>query len=141
MLGQPRATQRYQSKRQTLDAELLTEMRSIAEKRPCWGSPQVYEALRRQGREVNHKRVERLWREHGMQVPKKRHKRLRLSLSGSENSCVRACTGSRAGAVTLKPRQRHATPAKSRKIERAGRMMGILTQVDSGVGWCSPLSS
>ncbi|WP_197524713.1 IS3 family transposase, partial [Botrimarina hoheduenensis] len=84
VLGQPRATQRYQSKRQTLDAELLTEMRSIAEKRPCWGSPQVYEALRRQGREVNHKRVERLWREHGMQVPKKRHKRLRLSLSGSE---------------------------------------------------------
>ena len=89
VLGQPRSTQRYESRRQTLDAELLTEMRSLAEERPCWGSPQVYEALRRRGREVNHKRVERLWREHGMQAPKKRHKRLRLSLGGSENSCVR----------------------------------------------------
>ena len=89
MLGQPRATQRYESKRATLDAELLTEMRSIAAERPCFGSPQVYEALRRRGWEVNHKRVERLWREEGMQVAKKRHKRQRLSLGGSENSCVR----------------------------------------------------
>jgi len=89
VLGQPRATQRYESKRAEQDKELLAEMRSIAEERPCFGSPQVYEALRRRGREVNHKRVERLWREHGMQVPKKRHKRRRLSLGGSENSCVR----------------------------------------------------
>lgn len=29
MLGQPRATQRYESKRATLDAELLIEMRSL----------------------------------------------------------------------------------------------------------------
>ncbi len=89
VLGQPRATQRYESKRATLDAELLAEMRSIAAQRPCFGSPQVYEALRRRGHEVSPKRVERLWREHGMQAPKKRHKRLRLSLGGSENSCVR----------------------------------------------------
>ena len=67
----------------------MAEMRAIAAKRPCWGSPQVYEALRRCGLEVNHKRVERLWREHGMQVPKKRQKRKRLSLGGNENSCVR----------------------------------------------------
>ena len=89
VLGQPRATQRYESKRAEQDKALLAEMRSIAAERPCWGSPQVYEALRRRGRVVNHKRVERLWQEHGMQVPKKRHKRKRLSLGGSENSCVR----------------------------------------------------
>ena len=89
VLGQPRATQRYQSQRAEQDQELLAEMRSIAAERPCFGSPQVYEALRRQGRKVNHKRVERLWREHGMQVPQNRHKRRRLSLGGSENSCVR----------------------------------------------------
>lgn len=89
VLGQPRSTQRYDSKRSLLDAELLAEMRGIAAERPCFGSPQVHEALRRRGLEVNHKRVERLWREHGMQVPKKRYKRKRLSLGGSENSCVR----------------------------------------------------
>ena len=89
VLGQPRATQRYASKQVEQDKELLDQMRSIAAERPCWGSPQVHEALRRRGHQVNHKRVERLWQEHGMQVPKKRHKRRRLSLGGSENSCVR----------------------------------------------------
>jgi transposase InsO family protein len=89
VLGQPRATQRYESKRAEQDKAFLAEMRAIAAKRLCWGSPQVYEALRRRGLEVNHKRVERLWREHGMQVPKKRQKRGRVSLGGSENSCVR----------------------------------------------------
>lgn len=89
VLGQPRATQRYASRRAEQDKELLAEMREIAAERPCWGSPQVHEALRRRGHLVNHKRVERLWQEHGMQVPKKRHKRKRLSLGGSENSCVR----------------------------------------------------
>lgn len=44
VLGQPRATQRYQSKRAEQDKELLEEMRSIAAERPCFGSPQVYEA-------------------------------------------------------------------------------------------------
>ena len=39
---------------------------------------------------VNHKRVERLWREEGMQVPKKQCKRRRsVACGGSENSCVR----------------------------------------------------
>ncbi len=38
---------------------------------------------------MNHKRVERLWREEGMQVPKKQHKKRRIALGGSENSCVR----------------------------------------------------
>ena len=58
VLGQPRATQRYESQRAEQDKELLAEMQSIAAERPCFGSRQVYEALRRQGREVNHKRVE-----------------------------------------------------------------------------------
>jgi len=45
--------------------------------------------LQKRGWEVNHKRVERLWREEGMQVPRKQQKRRRVSTGGSENSCVR----------------------------------------------------
>jgi transposase InsO family protein len=41
------------------------------------------------GWRVNHKRVERIWREECLQVPKKQHKKRRLPGSGSENSCVR----------------------------------------------------
>jgi len=68
-------------------------MRRIARRRPRWGSPRIYDALRKRGWKVNHKRIERLWREEGMQVPKKQHKKRRITLGGSENSCVRHRAG------------------------------------------------
>ena len=43
--------------------------------------------LRREGWLVNRKRVHRLWKQAGLQVPKKQHKRRRLGMS--ENGCVR----------------------------------------------------
>jgi transposase InsO family protein len=65
-------------------------MRRIARRRPRFGSPRIHAALCERGWRVNHKRVERLWREEGMQVPKKQCKRRRsTSCGGSENSCVR----------------------------------------------------
>jgi putative transposase len=73
VLGQPRGTQRYTKRRPADEAKLLKEMRQIALKRSRFGSPRIYRALRRRGWQVNHKRVERLWREEGMQVPKKQH--------------------------------------------------------------------
>ena len=73
VLGQPRGTQRYTKRRPADEAKLLEEMRQIARKRSRFGSPRIYQALRRRGWQVNHKRVERLWREEGMQVPKKQH--------------------------------------------------------------------
>jgi putative transposase len=89
VLGQPRSTQRYVKRRPSDEAKLLSEMRRIARRRPRFGSPRIYDALCTQGWSVNHKRVERLWREEGMQVPKKQHKKRRLPRCGSENSCVR----------------------------------------------------
>lgn len=89
VLGQPRGTQRYQQRRGEDEAQLLEEMRRISRRRHRFGSPRIHDALEKRGWTVNHKRVERLWREAGMQVPRKQHKRRRLSLGGSENSCVR----------------------------------------------------
>jgi transposase InsO family protein len=43
--------------------------------------------LRQEGWLVNHKRVERIWRQEGLKVPKKQPKRRRLWLS--DGSCVR----------------------------------------------------
>jgi transposase InsO family protein len=43
--------------------------------------------LRREGWTVNHKRVERLWRQEGLKVPQKQPKRKRLWLA--DGSCVR----------------------------------------------------
>jgi putative transposase len=89
VLGQPRGTQRYARCRPADEEKLLSEMRRIARRRPRFGSPRMYRELRQRDWPVNHKRVERLWRDEGMQVPKKQQKRRRLSTGGSENSCVR----------------------------------------------------
>lgn len=91
VLGQCRATQRYARRCGADEAQLLAEMRQIARRRPRFGSPRIHDALVKRGWEVNHKRVERLWREEGMQVPRKQRKRRRLfaNCGGSENSCVR----------------------------------------------------
>jgi transposase InsO family protein len=43
--------------------------------------------LRQKGWQVNHKRVERIWRREGLKVPKKQPKRSRLWLN--DGSCVR----------------------------------------------------
>ena len=89
MLGQPRTTQRYQTQRPAGERKLLAEMRSISHRRPRYGSPRVHRTLRATGWHVNHKRIERIWREENMQVSKRQHRRRRLPNCGSENSCVR----------------------------------------------------
>jgi putative transposase len=43
--------------------------------------------MRQEGWEVNHKRVERIWRREGLKVPQKQPKRGRLWLA--DGSCVR----------------------------------------------------
>lgn len=43
--------------------------------------------LRNEGWRVNHKRVERLWRQEGLKVPRKQPKRRRLWLN--DGSCIR----------------------------------------------------
>jgi putative transposase len=88
VLGQLRNTQRYRPCRRADEAQLLVEMRRIARERPRFGSPRTYRELVAGGWQVNHKRVERLWRQEHMQVPRKQHRRRRLPGS-SENSCIR----------------------------------------------------
>ena len=45
--------------------------------------------MRREGWEVNKKRVLRLWREQGLKVPQKQHKRRRLGMGSGENGISR----------------------------------------------------
>ena len=89
VLGQPRTTQRYQRRRPADERPLLAEMRRIVDRDPRFGSPRVHCMLQAAGWQVNHKRIERIWKEENMQVPKKQHKRRRLSTGSSQNSCVR----------------------------------------------------
>ena len=87
VIGQPRATQRY-PKRIDEDEELLREqIVSLASKYGRYGYRRVTAMLRNEGWLVNHKRVERIWRQEGLKVPAKQPKRSRLWLN--DGSIVR----------------------------------------------------
>ncbi len=58
--------------------ELRQRLRSLAEQHRRWGCPMLYRVIRREGFEVNHKRVERLYREEGLSL-RRRRRRKRLS--------------------------------------------------------------
>jgi putative transposase len=60
------------------NAELRKRLRALAEERRRWGCPLLYRMLRREGFAVNHKRVERIYRQEGLSL-RRRQKRKRLS--------------------------------------------------------------
>jgi transposase InsO family protein len=81
VLGQPRSTQRYQ-KVIPEDEELLrSKVIELASEYGRYGYRRVTALLRNQGWIINHKRVERIWREEGLKVPQKQPKRGRLWLT------------------------------------------------------------
>jgi transposase InsO family protein len=62
-------------------------MVSISRENPRYGYRRVWALLRREGWEVNKKRVQRLWREAGLKVPAKQQKRRRVG--SSHNGCTK----------------------------------------------------
>jgi putative transposase len=74
-LGIQRSLVRYESVRPP-ETELRARLKALAEQHPSWGSPRLTWLLRREGRAVNHKKVERLYRDEGLTVRRRRHKRV-----------------------------------------------------------------
>jgi len=87
MIGQPRSTQRYKPEVKAHEAPLREEIMRLACKYGRYGYRRITALLRRDGWTVNHKRVERIWRQEGLKVPKKQPKRGRLWFN--DGSCVR----------------------------------------------------
>jgi len=88
-VGQPRSTQRYVGRKAEGDRPLLERMGALSEENPRYGYRRIWALLKREGWPVNKKRVHRLWREEGLRVPQKQHKRRRFSEGASENGCKR----------------------------------------------------
>jgi len=87
VLGQPRATQRRPHKLSN-DEELVTNrITELATQYGRYGYRRITALLRREGFNVNHKRVERIWRQEGLKVPSKQPKRRRLWLN--DGGCIR----------------------------------------------------
>jgi len=89
VIDQPRSTQRYMSHKSRRDRPLAHRMVALSRENPRYGYRRVWALLRWEGFEVNKKRGHRLWREEGLKVPDKQHKRRRLLLGNSENGCTR----------------------------------------------------
>jgi transposase InsO family protein len=62
-------------------------MLELVRTHPRFGYRRIGALLRREGWRVNRKRVYRLWRQQGLKVPRKQHKKRRLG--HSDNGCVR----------------------------------------------------
>ncbi len=75
-LGISRSSFRYESRRID-DVELLARIKEIRKKKPRWGYKRVHAKLRREGFPVNHKRVERMWRDYGFTLSA-RHRRKKV---------------------------------------------------------------
>jgi putative transposase len=86
-LGQPRATQRARSIRPDRDQPLVRKLHQLSRRYPRYGYRMIAALIRREGRPVNRKRVYRLWRQEGLQVPGKSCKRRRCG--ESQNGCAR----------------------------------------------------
>ena len=78
-LQYPRATIRYERQKPD-DEELRRRIRGIAMQRRRFGSPRITVMLKREGFKVNHKRVERIYAEEGLQVKKRKKRRSAAAL-------------------------------------------------------------
>jgi putative transposase len=90
-VGQSRTTQRRPARPViTAELELRRWLREYAKKNPRHGYRTACSALRLEGRIVNKKRVQRLWREEGLRVPPQQPKRSRVGQSVVPGDRLRA---------------------------------------------------
>ena len=86
-LGVVRSVQRYQKKKPDGEEVLRKDMTRLALRNGRYGYKRITALLKVEGWRVNHHRVERLWREEGLKVPKRQKKGGRLYVN--DHSCIR----------------------------------------------------
>jgi putative transposase len=74
IVGLCRSSCRYQAKPNN-DAEIRSRLRELAEQRRKFGSPRLHTLLRREGRVINHKRTERIYKEEGLSLRRKKSRK------------------------------------------------------------------
>lgn len=86
-LDQSRGLQRRVSVRRCDEEALTAEIIKLAHRYGRYGYKRITALLQAQGWIVNHKRVERIWRQEGLKVPRRHKKKGRLYLNNG--SCIR----------------------------------------------------
>jgi putative transposase len=75
LLSVARSTLGYESRLAVKDAPVLTVMRELSAQYPRFGYRRIHVFLARRGHRMSTDRAYRLWRQHGLQVPRKRPRR------------------------------------------------------------------
>jgi len=90
VVGQHRSTQRRPPRPEPVaDEKLRRRLRHFARRHPRLGWRKAYAVLRREGWTVNHKKIQRLWREEGLRRPPPRKNKKRR-LGSSDGILLRA---------------------------------------------------
>ena len=87
MLEQARMTQRYTPQVVDEEERLAARVIELATQYGRYGYRRITALLRQESWQVNHKKIERIWRQEGLKVPQKQPKRRRLWLN--DGSCIR----------------------------------------------------
>ena len=87
MLNVSRSSYRYEVVKQDDEDEIRHMIVETVANYGRVGYRMVTNMLRNQGVLINHKRVERIWREEGLKLPQKQHKKRRLWMN--DGSCIR----------------------------------------------------
>ena len=122
LTGLGRATYRYKHTAKD-DQGVRERLRVLAAQRPRFGAPRLTVLLRQELGTVNHKRVERMYREEGLQLPRKKGKK-----RGVDNRAV-------ALLVPSGPNERWSMDFMSDSL-CDGRRFRVLTVVDDFTREC-----
>jgi putative transposase len=125
VLEQARATQRRNLSPPSDEGQLTADIIALATRYGRYGYRRITAMLKDKGWQVNHKRVERIWRKEGLKVPKKQPKRGRLWLN--DGSCIR-----------LRPERKDHVWSYDFMIDRtaSGRAFKILNIIDEYTREC-----
>jgi len=78
----PRSTARYQPQGQADDGHMVDAVRDFAHRFPQHGYRHITALMQREGYEINHKRVERIWRQEGLQLQRRKAVKRRFGERG-----------------------------------------------------------
>ena len=125
VLGQARSTQRHVGTVPQEEIKVTKRIIELAQEYGRYGYRRITAMLNNEGWKVNHKRVERIWRQEGLKVPKRQPKRGRLWFG--DGSCVR-----------LRPLYKDHVWSYDFIAERTidGRALRILTIIDEYTREC-----
>lgn len=82
LVGIARSTCRYERRVAADEAELRAQLHKLANENDAYGYRMIGELVKRERGPVNHKRVHRLWKEEGLQQPKRKRSKRYLGPKG-----------------------------------------------------------